>query len=304
MPAPVNSDTDIFPHDMPDSFRGAWLACHKLVSHLPSPQDLEGPQWAEAVVHFGMWASKTILGYAQGALEKVSDRLGERPLALTLLDTARKLFEKLPSRGRGGRVSKVIWDERTFTSKTVLGPIRLPLSQTKHEEAIRARVTLADVRDCLNPLQGLDRNELLARIEDEFRRAYGAESLRRAAAPPAVDAGPAPPVEKNPKQPAATVAGWIKFLGERRYRVAGRPITVSENEDYVLQAFLKAPGNTHSMTTLSKAAGIDQSTCVRVLRKLKGSGSTPPAYDGIFTPFITLPGGKARGGYSVRVRKN
>lgn len=87
----------------------------------------------------------------------------------------------------------------------------------------------------------------------------------------------------------------ILSLGERQYRVGNAlPVTLEENEDSVLQAFLEQ-ASMNGPTLISKA-GFDDAP--RVLRNLRKK------YGGIFSANITLPSKKGQGGYRVAIRRN
>lgn len=86
----------------------------------------------------------------------------------------------------------------------------------------------------------------------------------------------------------------ILFHRDKCYSVGnGDPFTVTENEDSVLQAFLDTPAMDTS--ELVRKSGVDRAAAT--LRSLKNK------YDKRFSPFINLPGGKGKGGYSVRIRR-
>ena len=93
------------------------------------------------------------------------------------------------------------------------------------------------------------------------------------------------------KRPASEPT--IIFLGNRTYRVDdGDPVVIDMNEDNVLQAFLKSPA-------LLLAMLIDKSG-VPNAQKILSNLTTK--YNRRFAPAIRLPGGKARGGYHVRIQ--
>lgn len=95
------------------------------------------------------------------------------------------------------------------------------------------------------------------------------------------------------KRPTLEDAPAILSHGKGMYSVPGRdPFTVSASEDYVLQPFLKA--SAMDLPTLELESKVDR--CGAVLRKLVTK------YQGAFKPYVTLPGGKGKGGYSVRIR--
>jgi hypothetical protein len=84
-------------------------------------------------------------------------------------------------------------------------------------------------------------------------------------------------------------------LGEREYRIGdAEPITVSDNEDSVLQAFLRQASM--DGPALVENAGFERAP--KVLRDLKVN------YDGIFGPAIRMPGKKGKGGYHVAIRSS
>jgi hypothetical protein len=85
----------------------------------------------------------------------------------------------------------------------------------------------------------------------------------------------------------------IIFLGNRQYRVGeSTPVTVEENEDNVLQAFLKQ--STMDEQTLVAKSGVDHAR--KVLGKLKTK------YDAIMKRAIRLPGRRGNGGYYVAIK--
>jgi hypothetical protein len=87
----------------------------------------------------------------------------------------------------------------------------------------------------------------------------------------------------------------IIAMGRRQYRVGEHsPITVSQREDTILQAFLKpAPLATMDYRTLCDRSGYEDAH--RILKGLKTK------YKGVFAPAIILPGGKGKGGYAVNI---
>jgi hypothetical protein len=82
--------------------------------------------------------------------------------------------------------------------------------------------------------------------------------------------------------------------GDGKYRVGSNlPVTVTDREDCVLQAFLKSP--TLDQAGLIKESGIGKEA-PRVLKSLT------TRYGGIFKPAVRLPGGKrGAGGYAAIV---
>jgi len=84
----------------------------------------------------------------------------------------------------------------------------------------------------------------------------------------------------------------IQFLGNRQYLIGKHPpITLTDNEDNVLQAFLKQSSMDESQ--LIEQAGFDRAP--RVLRELRDK------YDKRFAPAIKTPGRKGSGGYQVKI---
>ena len=86
----------------------------------------------------------------------------------------------------------------------------------------------------------------------------------------------------------------IYSLGESAYRVGnGRPVSVKENEDAVLEAFLEMPVMT-SAVLKSRSGNPDAPIVLNRLRK---------RYQGIFAPAIDCPGVPGKGGYAATVEK-
>ena len=86
----------------------------------------------------------------------------------------------------------------------------------------------------------------------------------------------------------------ITYIGERQYCVgAAAPISVTEAEDCVLQAFLEKA--TMDTPTLATESGMEEPA--KVLRGLRDK------YGRIFAPAILTPGVKGGGGYHVRIKR-
>jgi hypothetical protein len=84
----------------------------------------------------------------------------------------------------------------------------------------------------------------------------------------------------------------ILSIGQRRYCIGGSPaVTVEENEDAVLQAFLEE-------SPLDKNGLIDKAGFLEAPRVLK---RLTTKHDGRLAPAIKLPGARGRGGYSVAI---
>jgi hypothetical protein len=195
----------------------------------------------------------------------------------------------------------VCWDRRTYRPTHVSYSIPLRLSAEVYEAKLRDHLTIPDVRDRLDDVLSFDRNDLLTRIEAEFREAA------KAGPPPAVTK-PAADVEQprsgceEPEWPTRTTPEYIESLGDRCYRVGELSESLTENEDLVLQAFLRVTGGALTKKRLADVSGLDESGAVRVLRELRGYDKKPPKYDGLFRPFIKMPGARGHGGYRVRIR--
>jgi len=84
--------------------------------------------------------------------------------------------------------------------------------------------------------------------------------------------------------------------GNKSYSVGddGPKLTVTPSEDCVLQAFIESRTSLDT-DSLIKLSGVQRAA--ETLRKLTTK------YDGVFGKFITRPGGKGRGGYSVIIRR-
>lgn len=92
-------------------------------------------------------------------------------------------------------------------------------------------------------------------------------------------------------EPTNSSANAISSLGNRVYQAPdGDPVTLTEKEDSVLQAFIDIKSMNHP--TLVKESNYDDAA--KVLKKL--AKDYPQ-----FAPFIHCPGGKGRGGYRVLV---
>ena len=85
----------------------------------------------------------------------------------------------------------------------------------------------------------------------------------------------------------------IIYRGNGVYSIGEHVCRVTKSEDDVLQAFLAQQAM--AKDELVAKAGFDKA--VDVLRALQTK------YDGIFAEAITMPGGRGRGGYRVRVAK-
>jgi hypothetical protein len=86
----------------------------------------------------------------------------------------------------------------------------------------------------------------------------------------------------------------ILSCGEKQYRVEGaNPVTVDENEDNVLQAFLERASMDEE--ALRNKSGAPHAA--KVLKRLKTK------FGGMFNHAIRRPGGKGKGGYHVSIRK-
>src|SRR5262245_28644397 len=77
-----------FPDGLSIDFCAAWLACHDLTAHFPG-QESDGPQRANAVVRFCLWARRGRLRAAEKAVQSVADSLSKPSLALTLVAACR-----------------------------------------------------------------------------------------------------------------------------------------------------------------------------------------------------------------------
>jgi hypothetical protein len=97
-------------------------------------------------------------------------------------------------------------------------------------------------------------------------------------------------LKKRSPQPEPIIS-----LGDGHYQIGAHPaITVEDNEDAVLHAFLRAPGHTLSKEALIAATdGIKNAP--RILQRLSDK------YDGIFAPAIICPGHRGGGGYRVKI---
>jgi hypothetical protein len=84
----------------------------------------------------------------------------------------------------------------------------------------------------------------------------------------------------------------IIWHGNRCYQIGNVMVSVSESEDWVLQAFVKTPAMGSKL--LDEASGM--SGARNVLVRLKKN------YDGIFAPAIQMPSTKGAGGYRVNIR--
>jgi hypothetical protein len=92
--------------------------------------------------------------------------------------------------------------------------------------------------------------------------------------------------------PQATV---ILALGNRQYRIGTTPpLTVSEREDTVLQAFLR-PTPLAAMDSPMLAQRCGYADGRAILARLREK------YNGVLANAIELPGGKSKGGYRVRI---
>jgi hypothetical protein len=129
--------------------------------------------------------------------------------------------------------------------------------------------------------------------------------------PPTSEPESAPPPQPTPaEQPEAQSASGgagsppppadaILFHGDpgrsRAYSIGThQAVAVSEREHAVLQAFLSvAPALDGG--SLSRACNLGSEDAVGVLAALRTK------YEGIFEPAITIPGGKGKGGYRVRI---
>jgi hypothetical protein len=93
----------------------------------------------------------------------------------------------------------------------------------------------------------------------------------------------------------------IVSLGSLAYRIGDHPpVTVSDREDTLLQAFLDSP--TMNKPQLAERTGLGAEVAVGLLRGLRGTGKRKAKYEGIFAPAIRMPGGKGQGGYHVNIR--
>jgi hypothetical protein len=87
----------------------------------------------------------------------------------------------------------------------------------------------------------------------------------------------------------------IVSLGDLAYQVGTRrPVTLTENEDNVLQAMLLAPNHTLDKPALLSTSGVNGAP--RVLKRLREK------YGGIFGPAIRCPKKKGEGGYHADIR--
>jgi hypothetical protein len=101
-------------------------------------------------------------------------------------------------------------------------------------------------------------------------------------------------VAAGPK-PAAPAADCIISHGNMQYSIAGGPpIVVSENDDTLLQAFLEQPAM--NKPQLGEKTGLGDVEAVKVINKL------PSRYNGMFASAITLPKGRNKGGYRVKIQ--
>jgi hypothetical protein len=88
----------------------------------------------------------------------------------------------------------------------------------------------------------------------------------------------------------------IISLGNRVYRIGSdRPRVLTEREDALLQAFLDHPAMDEKQLGAFSGFGED---AVKELRKLL------VAYDRVYAPAIDMPGGKAKRGYHIRIRRS
>lgn len=94
-------------------------------------------------------------------------------------------------------------------------------------------------------------------------------------------------------QSPARVVDAILFHGDGCYSIGtGEPFTVSEKMDNVLQAFLEQPA--YSTEGLKAASGVDRApACLRDI----------PQKHPALAPYITLPGGKSKAGYAVKIKR-
>jgi hypothetical protein len=116
---------------------------------------------------------------------------------------------------------------------------------------------------------------------------------------------PEPELEPEPEPPGhpATDTGadapCILWHGGRQYSIGDYgPVVLTETEHMVLEAFLGDGRKLRPVTALDKDELCNRSVdhAPKVLKALCLK------YDGRFGQAITLPGGKGRGGYAVRVR--
>src|SRR5262249_8839191 len=102
--------------------------------------------------------------------------------------------------------------------------------------------------------------------------------------------------------PVSTEVNPIIALGDRCYRVGqSEPLRVEDREDAVLQGFLRSPAM--SKPKLASVIGYEAETVIAILRALKGTPRRPAKYSGVFAAAITLPGGRGKGGYRVKIVK-
>jgi hypothetical protein len=271
-----------------------------LATHLPGPPDPDDPTWANAAVGFCAWAREGILKAAEEKIEVIADALDEASVTLTLLAACRKMFALCSPETQFSQRGE-IWDSRRFCHLRTLRPIEVELSAEEYEEAVRSRLALPEVKDRVHAVLAFDRNDLLTRIQDEFRRAASVK-LPQATAMADVLPEQHPSPDETPKPPPSNSPGYIESLGNYRYRVGNETINAEQGEDEVLQAFLQATGNSLTKKQLGTAAKRDEGDCLRILRKLAGRANLPAKYDGLFAQFIKFPGGRGRGGYQVQIR--
>ncbi len=105
------------------------------------------------------------------------------------------------------------------------------------------------------------------------------------------------PVDPNPEEDGQTtlpLGAIIISHGNRQYSMAGHTLlTVDDNEDSVLQAFLTQPSMNHP--TLIQLAGFD--CAPRVLKGLTEK------YNAVFALAVRLPRRKGAGGYTVAIQR-
>lgn len=118
----------------------------------------------------------------------------------------------------------------------------------------------------------------LPRLDDHLRAAPGGPDL----------AVPITPTGVTSSDAAMT----ISYHGLQGYSTNGAPVSVTEEEHKVLQAFVL---NQTSMTRSELEAAANITNAPRVLTQLE------ERYGGIFAPAIRRPGRKGKGGYYVRV---
>jgi hypothetical protein len=199
---------------------------------------------------------------------------------------------------------------------------RLRSTQVAHITVLRATRTALETGDAEEIDDYLPFHiEALQVLESEITRIDGRPSAKielpagvpaPARQPPPADSRATPAVSKSGEliltalhpsaihtekaaQPSGNDAATIRYLGEKAYSIgSSSPITVTDPEDAVLQAFL--PLASMDGPTLGEKSGYGD-RAPKILRELSKKRS------GLFAAAIRLPGGKSGGGYHVAIRK-